>query len=691
MGAGQSTQRSTPNDAKNNLLWALDEAVHWEEEASIAQLLLSEASAFHPGQTSLGSISTLDNASRLRAIDLLRKTADLTYVRIDLLLKNGKTKLKDFPASHPARATLASRTFAAAATENLASNVESLVTNNPAIFTAASATAQPSRTSISQTASSSSSNMQNPATMNKTPVAPISGVTGDSAIIRNTEATVIEGPIDIKNTQTASPPALSAADISAGQAFTPEKLAQQERVELAAKFLFIYSLLTKTVACAQHTYKLTIRSNSLRKSLKPKRADKLDDVTVHSLRESQNRTDQALHLSLAYFDRAKSTLTWLRRDYEIAYAAHRCNELLRSGHKLRDTMTYNDDARANQAIENRMANTSLNTNKDDKFYDPKSENRYTDEIKQVDDIISSLQDRHQKLEHALQENERNALNVAFDYLDSNGRGEITHDQCPQLGDRLWRVLDTRAHGKITRANMMQGVDHLSRKIDDLHRQIMEIENDRNNTHHRSDLSHLKQEFRDDRTTLRQLNQYFYQYFVEAVFSDMDGSVRQETVDIATLHKDIKLLERALTSAVDPLSNLSTSRSVADNSGTGAANMIAQHKQVSQRAIDAHQQELVKEDRIIAGPTFTKAEAGVPGASMDKETHAYGTESRSANLGNTGSTGGLSSYPNDASIGTVHNSNYATAQQEPFGTQKTYDQSTGTIPPQQQSGTNMGRY
>lgn len=700
MGASQSTHRSTPKDVKTNLLWCLDESVHWEQEASIARLLLSEAAAYKPGQTSI-TTNRMDDASRARAIDLLKKTAELTLVRIDAILKGGnKKKLKDFAASDPARANLASRTFAAAATENLASNVDSLVVNNPAIFSSTGSHTANQNLSGSSTSMSGAHNanpqFSNSKSYNETAahksVEPLSGVTSNT-ISGGKEATIISGPIDMKGTSTASPPALNATDINSGEAFTPEKLSQQERVELAAKFLFIYSLLTKTTACAQHTYKLNTRFDSLRKALKPKRAEKLDEVTIHSLRESYQRADQSLQISLQNFDRAKAALVWLRNDYELAYATHRCNELLRSAHKLRDTMTYSDDARAAREVESRAldgssatyrevnmpggvsGSTAVPTQKDDKFYDPKSENRYSAEIGDVDRLIESLDSRRTSLEHSMQQNERDSMNLAFDYLDSNGRGEITHEQCPQLGDRLWRALDTHAHGTITRSNMLKGMENLSKRIDSLHSQIMDIEHGKGDQHRRIELSQLQQNFRNDRQTLRQLNQFFYQYFVEAVFSDMDGSVRQEKVDITNLQNDIKILERALTSSVDPLSSNQSTAGQSIASGTGAANIVTQHQQVSARAIDAHQQDLVKEDRIIAGPTFTKAQAGVPGASTEKEAYPYGTESR------TSSTLPSGMNPNDASVGVVHNSNYVPAQQEPLG-QKTYEH---TIQQHQQPG------
>jgi hypothetical protein len=229
--------------------------------------------------------------------------------------------------------------------------------------------------------------------------------------------------------------------------------------------------------------------------------------------------------------------------------------------------------------------------------------------------------------------------------------------------------------------MLKGMENLSKRIDHLHSQIMEIEHG-NVQHRRIELSQLQQEFRNDRQTLRQLNQFFYQYFVEAVFSDMDGSVRQEKVDISNLQNDIKILEKALTSAVDPLALHNQSANIGEipATGTGAANIVAQHQQVSARAIDAHQHDLIKEDRIIAGSSFTKAEAGVPGASLDKESHSYGTESRTGNFDNSAS--GMN--PNNATVGVVHNSNYAPAQQEPLG-HKTSEQTIGQQ--QQQAGVN----
>ena len=558
MGASSSRRyTSSPDDVATNLTWALTEESYWEEESSHVRVVLSEAihhsaqqqpstapkaaGTTHPATGSSGSHTSHEHSP---AVLELQDRADTVLDEVDLVLSREKTLAKkdvshpkEYPAAHPVHSNLGHRTFASAATEQAASAASTV--------------------SIPQLPGQLLAKPQLPGHADEEVVTggvlgAISEGTGKTAAVLATApsvgvgatATLVEGAYDPLNTHTASPPAVDVKELSMDpSAFSAEHLAAQSRVELCAKFLFTYGLMSKLAASAQHCFKLKLRGDRLKRSLKPRRTKALEEAAVDAMKRQRELNETALQQSLIHFDKAREAVDWLHRDYELSYAAYRLTEISTAVKELRNSYRYDTTP---VQVHNAAGDKGKDT-----LVDAHKTTRNDADIHHLDALVKTLEERQRELDMAMEHNERRTMDIALEYLDSNNDGHLTAKECPQLPPAHFALLQSGADS-ITPKSLNAGLMKLSERIGASDTRIKQLANTPAGHVDQEPLRAARAAYQRDRQTLREINSFFHQRFVRQVFTTLDERVKQETVDVAALQRDLLQVEQLGRLVTNPL-------------------------------------------------------------------------------------------------------------------------------------------
>jgi hypothetical protein len=418
-------------------------------------------------------------------------------------------RTKPYLLADPAHAHLARRAFAAAATQNLQSSVSTIGASDLA------SSAHHAKYSHAEE--------------------------------KDVEVVVVEGPLDTRNTSTAFPPAVNVADVTSANpsAFSSKAMVQQARVELAAKFLFIFALIDKVVVAAAHCYRLQQRvevkyreqTPSLTKTMEPRQpAMQLQDAELARASLSQ---------SLLSFDRAKAALHWLRRDYELSYATYRVNELLMWTKDARNEHLYNIDT---------LPTATKHKDTGDNLVDSGTLNDNEKDIHQLNTLLQVLLRKAAEVEVAVERNEKSSLDIALDYLDDDGDGHVRAEDCSEEDQQLLFPTLSGRHEYITRKSMRQGMLKLSETIERNSNKMAQINalGIHLGIKEKGEFETALDQFQTDRSRLRRIHQSLHQAFVHHLFADLTKNVTQSAVHIERIRRDIVEMEARVSEAMDPM-------------------------------------------------------------------------------------------------------------------------------------------
>ena len=326
-------------------------------------------------------------------------------------------------------------------------------------------------------------------------------------------------------------------------AFSSKWLVQQARVELAAKFLFIYALLDKVVVAAAHCYRLQqrtkgdskgdVRLTSLTKTMEPRQP------AVQPTEDERVRA--SLKLSLLSFDRAKAALHWLRRDYELSYASYRVNELPLWTMDARNELLYDIDTLP-----------VLPRSTMDVLMDTRAVNANAHDIQQLNALLAVLQKKVSEVEIAVLRNEKSSLDIALDYLADDGDGRVRAEDCTDFDQRLMFPILSGHHDYITRKSMRQGVLELSAVIERNSNKVKAIialgtqlgKKDKVELNASLDAIHT------NRSRLHHIYQSLHQAFVHYLF--VSEKVTQSAVHVGRVRQDLVEMEARVVEALDPM-------------------------------------------------------------------------------------------------------------------------------------------
>ena len=494
-----SPVRSTEADVKDNVLWTLNESAFWDSECALVKSILNQAIAVSdqklaekggPGPPSAQEADVDRTAdARPSTVNDLDNYCHSVINGMDLAAGDDiGHRTQPYPQADPAHAHMARRAFATAATQNLQSSVDTIKSSELATSAHLAHYSQ--------------------------------------AEDKESEVVVIEGPLDTRNTGTASPFAVNVMDVTTTNpsAFSSKWLVQQARVELAAKFLFIYALLDKVVVAAAHCYRLQqrtkgdskgdVRLTSLTKTMEPRQP------AVQPTEDERVRA--SLKLSLLSFDRAKAALHWLRRDYELSYASYRVNELLLWTMDARNELLYDIDTLP-----------VLPRSTMDVLVDTRAVNANAHDIQQLNALLAVLQKKATEVEIAVLRNEKSSLDIALDYLDNDGDGRVRAEDCTDFDQRLMFPILSGHHDYITRKSMRQGVLELSAVIERNSNKVKAIialgtqlgKKDKVELNASLDAIHT------NRSRLHHIYQSLHQAFVHHLFANVSEEVTQSAIHI----------------------------------------------------------------------------------------------------------------------------------------------------------------
>jgi hypothetical protein len=531
MGAFSSRPpRSTGSDVRDNVLWTLDESVFWESECALIQSILSQAVTL-ADQQGVGAVGVdVSSTQTWKDIDQLTDCLPFSVKSLhdychsvldDMNLGAGddwEHRTQPYPLADPAHAHQAQRSFAASATERMQASVAALLSSGLAM--------------TAHDANHSQSGQK------------------DATVV------LVEGPIDtLNNTTTDAVPAINIPDAPPTDPLSVSSkwMLQQARVELTAKFLFISALVDKVVSAAAHCYRLQQhvevqwwkQSRSLTSSMEPR-------LPARQLQDAEH-LQASLTLSLLSFDRAKAAIRWLRRDYELSYAAFRVNELLMWTTDVRDAYLY--DLHTLPPSDCLIDSRILHENDED--------------IRRLTALLSMLRRKALEVEIAVQRNEKSSLDLALDYMDNDGDGRVQPADCSDSDQQLLFPTLAGRQGFITRESMRESILDLCRAIQRSSLKMHELTvagGAQLTSQEQLKFERALDHFQRDRSRLRRIHQRLHQAFVQHLFVNLGEEVRQTEVHVGRLRAEVVKLHERACAAQDPMDPLDVPNGSLDDAG-----------------------------------------------------------------------------------------------------------------------------
>jgi len=218
--------------------------------------------------------------------------------------------------------------------------------------------------------------------------------------------------------------------------------------------------------------------------------------------------------------------------------------------EMRNTHNYETDP---LQTSNKVAQSAPPIRGEEGLVDAHQSTMNEQEIKSLDQILTQLQENQQAVEISVEHNERRSMNIALDYLDTNSDGKIKPENCPRLSASLFKVLEGRK-GEITRDSMNEGIMKLSKRIETSYTRMKELSSTPSGHVSNEELRSVTNQYHADRKSLRELNAYFHQYFVQHVFNALNEDVKQESVDIGFMQKQLSMVESQAILVTDPMND-----------------------------------------------------------------------------------------------------------------------------------------
>jgi len=430
-------------------------------------------------------------------------------------------------------------TVSCAAMPNIPVNIAGGVPMASRTFAAAAAEAVPAATSELPPQPACDPAMQQMGTAdvtaqtlkNSVPLQPqvsISGMTGPSLMNYNLKGLSGFQGIDMRS----SPTNLSNAVNPDIAMWNPDSL--NERKEIAAKYLFIYQLLDKLVKSAEFCYKLHSKHGWLNSYSDNKSAKRMgaSPLQAHHVQLSATQCWDQLVVALANFDKARASVHWLYRDYELVYAMHKLNDQMALIKARRHV--YATQQVASQVIGDWTS------------------------------LLNDMERRRFVLDQELQANEREALSLGLTFLDMNHSGGLEPEEVPELSANLFAFLDVNNNKRITHMDLQTALSRLTSSIkanistlNELNsanfalRKEMGVETNLvKMSENELSMKKLVVQIEQETATLRAIYQYFHTAFARHVFNKLDADVSASQLDVNLLFDDIECVSSSRTS--DPL-------------------------------------------------------------------------------------------------------------------------------------------
>jgi len=305
----------------------------------------------------------------------------------------------------------------------------------------------------------------------------------------------------------------------------------RERNSIAAKFLFIRSTIQKMVQSQEYAYTLYHRWQSVNNFLKS-RSSRDEDTSLldrAQMEQERGRLDYFIDLGLKRFDIARTTLRWLRWNFDLMVRRKLARERMSS---------LESQTGGVEEFRNRFG--SLAVREPASFLLHRQNQAYAEK---------------DELDKELLLCERECLSLGLIYLDKNFSGAVEPEELPGLPVYLFNRLDVNHSYSLSTEELQAGISHLSDEITELNRLIYgkqhviqrmfsekphvrsqteaeALEIDLVEAH--KDLDRLTMLAESEKATLRDIYLYFHRSFEEHVFNkiDLDGNAIQSLRSLA---------------------------------------------------------------------------------------------------------------------------------------------------------------
>jgi len=309
--------------------------------------------------------------------------------------------------------------------------------------------------------------------------------------------------------------------------YTPEKRA------VISEFLFIHSLIEKCILNCQFCYKLYLKSlrlhHDLSKHKKQWTANHVDLVT-----KELQRTEKLLTDSLANFDRARRTLLWAHRDYELSVG------LLKLEQQIKRLIRCNTAAH--------------------KLVSPTSQLCLS-----LDELLNDLNKLKSQYYSAIHKNDKEAINLGFNYLDADENNKLSIADLNEMSPRVRQLLGTTDKKQLTNKHLHTVFDQQVNTIKDLVERTKQLE--MKNAELKAEglavndalIAKQQQEINSliDRTIracddLHELYTFFLQAFARNVFAELNTEDLQHSAELEAKTLTAGLASLDINKQQDPL-------------------------------------------------------------------------------------------------------------------------------------------
>jgi outer membrane murein-binding lipoprotein Lpp len=309
-----------------------------------------------------------------------------------------------------------------------------------------------------------------------------------------------------------------------------------EKKSLLAEYLFIHNLVEKCILNCQFCYKLHTRAANLSHNLS-KNKKNWAPSRVENMTAEQQRTEKLLIESLANFDRAYETLMWADRDYELSLGLNKLQQQV---------------ARLNKC------SSAVHS------FDSTGKGPLT---LQIDELMNDLNKVKGQFYAAVHQNDRDAIDLGFNYLDSDDNSKLSPNDLAGMSPRIVQLLKITDKKQLKIKQLHSTFDKQTKIITELVEKTKTLEmktaelkvernpkNDAMIEKHSQEISELNSKTMQASDDLHELYSFFLQAFARHVFAELNTedvqTASSKSLDMQQINAGLSALE--ISQQTDPL-------------------------------------------------------------------------------------------------------------------------------------------
>lgn len=352
---------------------------------------------------------------------------------------------------------------------------------------------------------------------------------------------------------------------------------ENEKKNVAVKYLFIHTILEKLSSSAAYSYKLLCKiqnydqqleqytqreqqkqpqpqtnsssqqpkqQSSSNQSVQPSatvapayataQTGKIQTIAHAELDRNRSHCIDQLRLAMKNFDKARSTVEWMYRDYDLTYAAFNLRYQLAVLKQSRDR---------SRDMSEQVSGSG-----------------------EIDSAYNQLEQARSLLELEFQANERSALSIGLMYLDRNNSGALEPEEVAEMSAVMYRAIDRRDKHAVTASDLQESITSYCSKLDidytnlmSAQREIDQLQSRGDNTTQQvavrimniqSQIPTITLRYNDNKALIRGIYNYFHTSFLKYVFNKLTVDCVASDIDNNVIMTNLQALQQL--AWLDPL-------------------------------------------------------------------------------------------------------------------------------------------